>query len=360
MGDPTFERVPLADLVQDPANPRARTDRGRATIAHSLRTFGPLRSGVLTGKQIVAGNGTAEAALAIGVTDAIIIDPPPNTMVFVRGKLTKSQARAYSVMDNQSTDLSVFVDEPLLDAFDELVEDDYPLLDTGFTSDEIDRFVAGDTDASGVPRDEPEGEDVSPEDLFRAWPSDNPWGVPTLRLDMQAESADGPWLKWGTRRRGADFPGVHFYTDDFKFWGLNRNPQNVVATGCAMACEPNYSTWPEMARAEFLWWTYSKRIVARWWQEHGVRVLVDLNTDGAFDDLALLGVPEGWRAYATRWHKGNDEESMLLDHRKACARAGSDDVLFVVFGGGQRPRRMCEEQEWAYVPEEADTSRGRA
>ena len=56
--------------------------------------------------------------------------------------------------------------------------------------------------------------------------SENEWDVPTLDLDMQAESLPEPVTKWGVIARTLHMPGTyHFYTDDYKFralWGQAR------------------------------------------------------------------------------------------------------------------------------------------
>lgn len=361
MSEPRIERVSLDAFTPDPRNPRARSDRAKATLAQSLRDFGPARSVVVDGRgRVVAGNGTVEAARAIGITDALVIDAPDDAIVVVRkGGFSPAQSRAYSVADNQTTDLSTFDDDDLLAALDELTELDFPLTATGFSSEELDVLLA---EAEEGVAAETEADDEPPADLFRPWESDNEWGVPTLDLTQQGSAADldGDVLKWGTRRRGEAGPRlVHFYTDDYRFWNLNRNPQAVLRTGCWAAVEPNYSTWPAMARAEALWWIYSKRLVARWWQSQGLRVFVDSNVDPAFADLALLGVPPGWRSYATRWQKNSTEAVLAAAYSAAVERRGSEDVLLVVVGGGDKVGRLCAERGWTHLNEEADVARGR-
>jgi hypothetical protein len=136
----------------------------------------------------------------------------------------------------------------------------------------------------------------------------DPW--PTLDPLLQAQGAPAPVVRWGSRARTSLIPGgtVHFYTDDYRMRGLMApgKAAMVPASGCSTAVEPNWSTAPppRMTRLEALLLIRRKRLLAASWQASGLRILVDLNVDPAWRDLALLGVPIGWRAYATRWQRG--------------------------------------------------------
>jgi hypothetical protein len=136
----------------------------------------------------------------------------------------------------------------------------------------------------------------------------DPW--PTLDPILQAQGAPAPVVRWGSRARTSKVPGgtVHFYSDDYRFRALLApgKADMVPASGASTAVEPNWSTAPppRMTRLEALLLIRRKRLLAVSWQRSGLRILVDLNVDPAWRDLALLGVPPGWRAYATRWQRG--------------------------------------------------------
>lgn len=359
MDEPRIEVHDLASLTADPKNPRARTERGRKTLRGSIREFGPARSAVIDSTGVIrAGNGTVEAALAEGITKALVVDAPADTLVVVRKHWSQAQGRAYSVLDNQATDLSVFTDDGLEEVFEDLDEEEYDLTSTGFTEEEI-SFLRDDEEEEVADED---AEEQAPLDLFRVWPSDNEWGVPTLDASLQGCEADlrEGILNWGSRRRGKDgWRLIHFYTDDHKFWSLHANPRIAAELKCQALVEPNYSTRDDMARAEALWWIHSKRVIARWWQTQGLSIFVDLNVDFAFEDLMLLGVPIGWRAYATRFHRGNTIADLERDYQIACARRQDSDVLFVVVGGGAKVLAACAERGWVHVVEDASRARGK-
>ena len=177
--------------------------------------------------------------------------------------------------------------------------------------------------------------------------------VPELDPAMAAAGLEAPVVKWGTISRGAPMPGTyHLYSHDYKFSTLIRHPEAIRASGCRVAVEPNFSTHEAMAGAEILWWTYQKRRIARLWQAWGVRILVDLNVSRKARAFNLLGVPRGWRAYATRAHRGVPFDALHDEFCLAADHAGTDDVLFCVFGGGRgRVGRHCLANGWAWVPE---------
>lgn len=103
---------------------------------------------------------------------------------------------------------------------------------------------------------------------------------------------------------------------------------------------------------------YRKRWLARRWQSRGVRIVVDLNVDPVFRDMSLLGVPEGWRAYAVRQQAGIGLDAIEADFEHAAQHAGSRNLLFCVFGGWKKIRDLCAERNWQWCPEDLHRARG--
>jgi hypothetical protein len=185
------------------------------------------------------------------------------------------------------------------------------------------------------------------------WPTDNEYGIPSLRLDLQADAVDLPVIVWGASRRKSRILGsIAFYTDDYRFNALWKDPTPIINSGCVNVVEPNFSVFDQTPLAKVLWETYRKRWLARYWQEHGgVRVFVDLNVAPCYQQYNLLGVPQGWRAFATR---GLSENVDLLDeeYQVACERRGRSDVLMLVYGGGREVRAKCLQNQWVWIPEQ--------
>lgn len=203
----------------------------------------------------------------------------------------------------------------------------------------------------------PDGDTLNPP--ISGSPAGAEWGIPALDLAMQADALY-PAFQWGSAARSTDLAGrmVHFYTDDSKFSALVNDSAPVVAARPSAAVEVNFSTMPVMSRALVLYRTFQKRAISRRWQQAGIRLLVDLNVDYEFADINLYGVPEGWRAYAVRAY-AKDLEHVEQAHEWAQARRGSDDLLYVVYGGGRRASELCSARGWAWVNEDSDERRGR-
>lgn len=185
------------------------------------------------------------------------------------------------------------------------------------------------------------------------------WGIPTLDPSRQAVALTPPVWPYGSVGRGRQPGGtVHFYTADNRFTRLFANPGRLLMTGCVAAFETNCSTGPGIPRAVALHGIYRKRAAAAHWQSQGLDIVVDLNVDDGVLDLALLGVPRGWRSYATRAHRGDSVDDHARRHRMAVWHADGQDVVFTVVGGGKRTRAICEAHGWLHVPEHCRAVRG--
>jgi hypothetical protein len=121
--------------------------------------------------------------------------------------------------------------------------------------------------------------------------------------------------------------------------------------------EPNFSTHEQHPPAYVLWQVYRKRWLARWWQSKGLRVWVDLNVHRDFRELNLLGVPRGWKAFANRAHSEGD--GLAEEYELARQHAGSEDVLYLVYGGGKAVKALCAERGWFHEPEQFDEAKRR-
>jgi hypothetical protein len=181
--------------------------------------------------------------------------------------------------------------------------------------------------------------------------SGNQAGVPTLDLDMQAESIVEPFLVWGSIARTKEMFGTYaFYCDDYKFTGLWTAPDKLVKTGCAVAVEPNFSISDRMPPAVALYHVFQKRWLARYWQTRGIKIFVDVNVDPYYSKLNLLGVPRGWRAYCTRIHKGYHEQ--IERDYALCREHAQQEPLFVVYGGDNGfSRQTCARNGWTWIPD---------
>jgi hypothetical protein len=184
------------------------------------------------------------------------------------------------------------------------------------------------------------------------------WDIPMLDINVQPTSVD-PFVKWGTISRDTSITGltVHFYTDDYKFKTLLENAQRIIDLRPNSAVEMNITLDDKQPRAYVLWRIFQKRSAALIWQRAGIPVFVDMNVPRELFDLNMLGVPDGWRAYANRAYTP-DMYHLDLAYQVAMQRSGGD-VLYVVYGGGTAVRAMCEKRGWHWIPEDVAVKRGR-
>lgn len=142
---PAIETVALDSLVVDPANVRVHGDRNRQALDASLRRFGAARSIVVDAKGVVrAGNGTLEAARAAGMTDAIVVDAEGDQLIVVRRKdWSPTEATAYAIADNRSSDLSEDDPDSLARTLQALMDEGFDLAATGFSEEEANSLIEG-------------------------------------------------------------------------------------------------------------------------------------------------------------------------------------------------------------------------
>lgn len=98
----------LSDLKQDHKNARKRTETSASLLRESLQRYGPARSIVIDeDDRILAGNGTVEAALGLGIEGLRVIDANPDEIIAVRRTgLTEDQKVGLALADNRTADLA--------------------------------------------------------------------------------------------------------------------------------------------------------------------------------------------------------------------------------------------------------------
>jgi hypothetical protein len=170
------------------------------------------------------------------------------------------------------------------------------------------------------------------------YPSNNEYGIPRLDPALQVERVSLPYTAWGSRSRAEVSSGFHFYVDDYRFQAILKDPFTLPR--CDYVVEPNISILPNTPLALALGSIYRKRWVAASWQSMGYRVAVDLNVPYSYRAENLIGVPKGWKAYATRAYA--DRLDQLDDeYNTAVSHAQSNRVLVLVVGGGKAAKEHC-------------------
>lgn len=358
-----MKTVKLSDIILDDRNANEHTERGEYAIRKSLEKFGFAEAGTLDkNNRVIGGNLRTEAAAdVLAAEDAIVIDVDGTKPVYIRRNdldLDTPRGRELAVALNRVAELSIQFDP--LTLTDYMAED--VALDDWFRDDELERIMA-----AAVQRiDEMLAPDELPEYLRdlpvgvpdTLWPSDNEWGIPTLDINRQADAFDVPIETWGAKGRKKAAGTYHFYTEDYRYRAIWENPAQLVDAGCINAVEPNFSVYDQVPRVVALWETYRKRWLARYWQSRGIRIFVDLNVARPHDAINLMGVPKGWKAYATR---GYSDRIEALEAELAIARkhADSDGVLFLVYGGGKAVKEWSQANGAVWVAEDMDRGKGK-
>ena len=337
-------------IIPQRKNANRHNPRGMQALENSIATDGWIGAiTVAADGETFDGSARVEKTAENGMLDdAIVVDSDGTRPIVVRRvdipNADHPKAKRLGVAANQIPRLNLDFDPVILAEIAGDVD-----LSGLFSKDEL--SIALEDAATDILN---EGDD---EPLVEAndtlFPTDNEWGIPLLDLKHQAHGLDLPCERWGRHGRTLEMKGTyHFYTDDYKFNALWDDPTPLVFSGCRNIIEPNVSTNPHMPPAVALWGIYRKRWLSRWAQGYGVGVFVDLNVEPAFEALNLLGVPKGWRSYATR---GYDMRAELLerDYQTACTHAESDDILFVVVGGGTGTHAACMKRGWVHLPQEA-------
>jgi hypothetical protein len=128
-----IETIVLTDLQLDPSNARKHSTRNIDVIAKSLQEFGQRKPIVISkDNTVIAGNGTVVAAKQIGWKGLSAVRIP--------SEWTDAQIKAYAIADNRSAELAEWDGAGLLDALQELKEENI-LSATGFDENELDDLL---------------------------------------------------------------------------------------------------------------------------------------------------------------------------------------------------------------------------
>lgn len=204
------------------------------------------------------------------------------------------------------------------------------------------------------PEPEPDGNQKNVPNAI--WGSDNALDIPLLDLRMCAPALDAPLVQWGAQvsRKAKRFGGTGaFYTDDYRFEAVWDRPLLPASVGFSTLIEPNFTCTDQMPLALVQYYVYRKRWLGRFWQSAGRYVIVDLNVAPRWYELNLMGVPDGWTAFATRGYS-DQLECLEREYQIGQAKAGDKTLLFVVYGGGKRVQAKARELGAIWIPDQRD------
>ena len=183
------------------------------------------------------------------------------------------------------------------------------------------------------------------------YPSDNEYEIPLLLTDNQPVHLELPFTPWGVEGRyKKGITTYHFYVDDYRFEKLYKDPIMLLSSGCKAVVEPNNSIHDQTPIAYGIYQIYRKRYLARYLQECGMQVWVDLNVSHRFMEYNLLGVPDGYNAFFTRGVTGwTPHLDLCLE--MAQRKSGKQQPNMYVYGGGKEIERWCMDHGIRYLDE---------
>lgn len=131
---------------------------------------------------------------------------------------------------------------------------------------------------------------------FAIFPSDNDYGIPSLRQDKFIPQ----WLQpYGVRLRADSVPeggAMHFFLDDYRFEVLWNRPWDGLAAPRTLgrALAPDFSVYRDWPIALQIFNVYRNRWLARFWQEQGIAVLPTVVWgDQRSYDFCFAGIEKG-------------------------------------------------------------------
>lgn len=360
MAEPKITRRKLAEFRPAEVNPNAGNENSVPMIEDSISQNGAGRPmlAASTG-EMIAGSHSLQAFADRGFEEVLEVSHDGSLpIVFRRTDLTPDDPKAIALKigDNEITKRGYTPDKRVIAALlgDIKEKDPAALKGTGLRAQQIGAVL------ESLKEDENAVEfsryDV-PDAIF---PTDNDFDIPVLLTELQADALDAPVSTWRESHWSGKSGGtILFYLDDSRFNALWNDPTALIKTQPITIVEPNFSMNIVTPRALCLWTIYRKRWLARYWQGFGIRVFVDLNVSGAapnqYEDN-LLGVPKGWKAYATRAHN-EQHEAVEREFEIACEHSGIARPLFVVYGGGKAMQARCKERQWIWIPEPSEFAR---
>ena len=154
-----METKKLSNFSADPNNANMGTDKGRRMLSQSLQNLGAGRS-ILVDRNgvIIAGNKTAEAAIAEGLEDAIVVQTQGDKVVVVQRTdldLTKDpRAKQLAIADNRIAEIDLSWDAEALQKLAEEVDLSWLEVDDNFFEELEPEQLEPLTDEDDIPDEE--------------------------------------------------------------------------------------------------------------------------------------------------------------------------------------------------------------
>lgn len=278
-----IEHLPISDLREYEGNAKIHTEEQVRKIADSITKFGMNQPiAVDENNVIIAGHGRFLACKSLGMTEVPCIR---------LAHMNEQQKKAYILADNKLNMETGFDMDALEEELQSIV--DFDMGDFGFDLD-FD-FDVPEADTDSTRDDERLRTDRSYNlDIVNIDDCEGRWELPVLgREDAIPDDLIGFNYVMNSDVSGY---GVHFYVDDYQFERVWNDPDKYIPYLERAQCVlmPDFSLYMDMPLPMKLWNVYRSRVMAHYWQRHGLKVVPSLTwADEKSYDYCFEGIPKG-------------------------------------------------------------------
>lgn len=155
-------------------------------------------------------------------------------------------------------------------------------------------------------------------------PSDNGWGIPSIKPELESPDWLAPYDDWRTaKNKGKPLTkqgtsGVHFFIDDYRFEAAWNNPARTSAqlAGVGFVLSPDFSCYRDHPLALQIWQIYRSRWLGAFWQSLGLRVIPTVCwSEPSSYDFCFLGLPTCSVVAVSTVGVNHDPEALALFRR---------------------------------------------
>ena len=317
--------VPIDELVPYERNAR-RNDEAVGAVAASIKEFGFKVPIVIDGNNVIVAGHTRYKA-------AKLLDYPAVPCI-VADDLTEQQVRAFRLADNNVAELAKWDWDLLSDELDTILDID--MADFGFHLDDIANFQFEEEEAHEEQKEATAEKMWSILNTQHAMylPPDavGPYDMPLLEPVYEVPDVVDEWITFNYvgSDEEPEHKGVCFFIHDYQFERVWNEPEKYAErlAKYPIVAAPDFSPMGGFPMATQIWNHYRKMWCAKFWQEHGVRVIpcITWSTDAASLDWFLDGVPEGGVVITSSMWTRTEEQLQdfkagwrkLIDERHPC------------------------------------------
>lgn len=302
------EQIPVSDIREYEGNAKIHTEEQVRKIADSITKFGMNQPiAIDENNVIIAGHGRFMACKSLGMAEVPCIR---------LDHMDDQQKKAYILADNK-LNMETGFDLEALSAELQAISD-FDMGDFGFELPDFDFEPEGTErtrDNERLRTDRSYNLDIVNIDDCAGF-----WELPTLgRENVIPDDLIGFNYVMNSDVSGY---GVHFYVDDYQFERVWNEPDKYIPYLEKAQCVlmPDFSLYMDMPLPIKLWNVYRSRVMANYWQRHGLKVVPSLTwADEKSYKYCFDGIPKGSAVAVSTvgvkssekamdvWSKGMDE-----------------------------------------------------